>query len=282
MVSTRIELPVGPGVVGDAWRGDAGRGVVILLHGGGQTRHSWRRTGERLAAGGWTVASLDARGHGESGWSSDGDYSLDVLVGDLRRVVERSPEPPVLVGASMGGCTCLLAEAAYPGLARALVLVDVVPHMDAGGTARVERFMRSSQEGFASLEHVAEAIRAYNPHRTRPPSVDGVRRTVRLGPDGRWRWHWDPALLDGTDMRDPEGVGRRLAAAARRVTVPTLLVRGAESDIVTPEAAAEFLELVPHAETVDVARAGHMVAGDDNDRFASALEDFLARLPPRG
>lgn len=142
--------------------------------------------------------------------------------------------------------------------------------------------MRSSREGFASLEHVADAIRAYNPHRTRPPSVDGVRRTVRLGRDGRWRWHWDPALLDGNDMADPEGVGRRLAAAARRITVPTLLVRGAESDIVTPEAAARFLELVPHAETVDVARAGHMVAGDHNDRFGVALEDFLARLPPRG
>jgi pimeloyl-ACP methyl ester carboxylesterase len=161
-----------------------------------------------------------------------------------------------------------------------LVLVDVVPRMDPGGVAHIQGFMRArAAEGFASVEDAAEAVAAYLPHRARPKSLDGLKKNLRHCKDGRWRWHWDPAFLDGPRPvgADFEAVERRLIAASHSLSVPTLLVRGGSSELVTAEAAREFLGWAPEAEFVDVADARHMVAGDRNDAFAAAIVDFLSR-----
>jgi pimeloyl-ACP methyl ester carboxylesterase len=254
----------------------ARRGLVLLLHGGGQTRHSWRQTGERLAAAGWATVALDARGHGDSDWAPDGDYTLDALAADLRRVVATLDERPVLVGASLGGMTSLLAQAADPGLARGLVLVDVTPTTEAAGTAEITEFMRSGTAGFATLEEAAAAVAAYNPDRRRPPRPEGLHRNLRQR-DGRWYWHWDPSLLDSrqTDPQTLADNARRARCAARGLRVPTLLVRGRQSRVVSAAGARELLALVPSARQVDVDGAGHMVAGDDNDVFGEHLLEFL-------
>lgn len=267
-------------IAGDRWESRAPHvGTVLLLHGGGQTRHSWARSGPRFAEAGWTTICVDARGHGDSDWAPDGDYSMDGLVADLATVIEQIGEPPVLIGASMGGMTSLLAEGESPGLARALVLVDVAPRVEETGTRRIFDFMSAAPDGFASLEEVADAIAAYNPHRKRPSNLAGLTKNVRQGEDGRWRWHWDPAVLKIRDEPSRESDHGRMREAARHVTIPTLLVRGASSDVVSPEGAAELLTLVPHAVLREV-QAGHMVAGDDNDVFASEVLDFLdTQLP---
>ncbi|WP_283252549.1 alpha/beta fold hydrolase [Aeromicrobium wangtongii] len=251
----------------------------MLLHGGGQTRHSWARSGARFADAGWTTMSLDARGHGDSDWDAEADYSIDALVGDLQRVIDAVGEPPVLIGASLGGMTSLVAAGETPGLARALVLVDVAPRVEAVGTRRILDFMASAPDGFGSLDEVADAIAAYNPHRKRPSNLSGLTKNVRRGEDGRWRWHWDPAFLRVRDEPSREAGYARLKAAAERVTVPTLLVRGASSDVVSPEGAAELQQLIGHA-VVREAKAGHMVAGDDNDVFATQVVQFLADQLP--
>ena len=257
-------------------------GGAVLLHGGGQTRHSWRNAGDRLAARGWETWSLDARGHGESDWAPDGDYRLDAMVADLKAVLAALPEPPVLIGASMGGLTALIAEGEDPGLARALVLVDVTPRIEQAGVDKIANFMRSGMNGFATLEEAADAVQAYNPLRRRPSNPEGLKKNLRLR-NGRWYWHWDPAFIAGMpddskrDMLDPE----RHERAAAALTLPVLLVRGKESDVVSEDGAANLLRLVPHAEYVDVSGAGHMVAGDDNDVFSVAVLDFLSRLPAR-
>jgi len=272
----RTEVQHGPlTLAGDLWRAEQPRGVVVLLHGGGQTRHSWYRTGQRLGAAGWTVLSMDARGHGESGWAADRDYSLDALVSDLRAVVAGLDRRPVLVGASMGGNTALAAQGEDPDLAEGLVLVDIVPRVEPAGVARIAAFMTARPDGFAALDEVAEAIRAYNPHRRRPPTEQGLRKNVRQGADGRWYWHWDPAFLLRGDEPARAERAERMMDAARAVRVPTLLVRGKQSDIVSDEGVAELLRLVPHAQLADVRDAGHMVAGDDNDVFTESLIDFL-------
>lgn len=257
------------------------RGLVLLLHGGGQTRYSWRRTGRNLAAQGWTAVALDARGHGDSEWAPDGDYTLDALVADLRAVVDLLDERPVLVGASLGGMTSLLALAADPDLARGLVLVDVTPTTEREGTAEITRFMRSGTAGFATLDEAASAVAAYNPHRVRPPRVDGLRKNLRQR-DGRWYWHWDPRLLDSrqTDSGALEENARRARDAARGLRVPTLLVRGSQSRVVSAAGAGELLRLVPSARQIDVDGAGHMVAGDDNDLFGGHLLSFLDSTVP--
>lgn len=265
-------------LAGELWGADGHGDVVVLLHGGGQTRHSWRRTAERLAANGRTAVALDARGHGDSGWHPAQDYTLDGFVADLVGYVSTLDRPPVLVGASLGGITSLIAAGEHPGLARGLVLVDVVVRVEREGVVRIREFMTAHSEGFSSLEEVADAIAAYNPVRRRTRNLAGLRKNVRRRSDGRWYWHWDPAFMRIDDEPQRRINPERLRLAASHLTIPTLIVRGSQSDIVSDAGLADMLRLVPHTESVDVKAAGHMVAGDDNDVFAAALEAFLSRL----
>jgi pimeloyl-ACP methyl ester carboxylesterase len=254
-------------------------GTVLLLHGGGQTRHSWFRTAVQLAGAGWDAIALDARGHGDSDWASDGDYSIDALVADLQAVVEQVGEKPVLVGASMGGMTSIVGQGEHPELARALVLVDIVPRIEAAGAARIMAFMTGNIDGFATLEDAAEVVRAYNPLRDRPATAAGLRKNLRQRPDGRWYWHWDPAFLKLGDEPRRAISEARSRAAATRIRIPTLLVRGEQSDVVSPEGAAELLAMIPGSQYVDVRGTGHMVAGDDNADFTHRVLQFLQGLP---
>ncbi|GAA2312834.1 alpha/beta fold hydrolase [Streptomyces violaceusniger] len=275
----RIAADGGVVLVADAY-GDRADPPVVLLHGGGQTRHSWRATAHELAEAGWYTLPVDQRGHGESGWSPDGRYGLDRFAGDVVRIAEFLGRPPVLVGASLGGNASLAALGHRPELALGLVLVDVSPFFQPKGADRIRGFMSSGTEGFASLEEAADAVAAYLPHRTRPRSTEGLRKNLREV-DGRYFWHWDPAFLSGTGGRaagrdtliDPD----RLGAAARSLRVPTLLVRGGASDVLGVADATRFLDLVPHAEYADIEGAHHMVAGDDNTVFGRVLGEFLER-----
>jgi pimeloyl-ACP methyl ester carboxylesterase len=265
--------------------GDGAAPPVLLAHGGGQTRHSWGATAALLAARGYLAITLDLRGHGDSEWAPDGDYSLDAFAADLRAVVDQIGRPPAMIGASLGGLSSLVAIAraeVTPRTATALVLVDVAVHLEPAGTARIGEFMRGHPDGFASLDEVADAIAAYNPHRPRPTDPSGLRKNVRQGSDGRWRWHWDPRFMGDPDVDEPRTFlhQQRLEADARSLTLPTLLVRGGRSDLLSEAGAQAFLQLVPHAEFVDVPGAGHMVAGDRNDTFNAGIVDFLARTVP--
>ena len=262
--------------------GNLGDPPAILLHGGGQTRHSWGTTLEALGTRGWRVYEVDLRGHGDSEWAADGDYTLDAFAGDVLAIVRALDEPPALVGASLGGIASLAAigEHVDEQVARALVLVDVAPRIEERGRERIGAFMAEHMnDGFSSLDEVADAIAAYNPHRPRPSNLGGLEKNLRKRGD-RWYWLWDRAFIGGrlggadetrSSLVDPD----RLSKAARNITVPTLLVRGRVSDLLSEEGAQELLELVPHAQMVDVAGAGHMVAGDRNDLFNDAVVSFL-------
>jgi pimeloyl-ACP methyl ester carboxylesterase len=256
---------------------------VLLLHGGGQTRHAWSRTARSLAERGWHAVILDQRGHGDSAWVVDASYTFWDFAADARAVAGQIAGEhgarPVMIGASLGGIAGLLAlrERGEPPFA-GLVLVDIVPRMDPRGVSHVQGFMRAhASEGFGSVEEAAEAVAAYLPHRAKPTSLDGLKKNLRHHPDGRWRWHWDPRFLDGPRSvnTDREEVERQMIESARTLEVPTLLVRGGSSELVSDEAAAEFLALAPQADHVNVAEARHMVAGDKNDVFAEAILSFL-------
>ncbi len=191
----------------------------------------------------------------------------------------------VAIGASLGGLTVLGTHLlAPPDLWDAVVLVDVTPRMEMNGARRVVAFMAAHPEGFDDLESAAEVIAAYNPHRPRPSSLEGLRRVLRQRADGRWVWRWDPAFVSNFqflqgDAQDGaaefEQMSMLLVDGARRVSAPTLLVRGLLSDVVSEQTVNDFVDLVPHARTVDVTGAGHMIAGDDNDAFTQAVLDFL-------
>lgn len=273
--------------------GDDAASTVLLLHGGGQTRHSWGSTQRDLVGRGFHVVSLDLRGHGDSAWAADGDYHPQAFAADVAAVAANF-DSPALVGASLGGIAAMLAV--HDGTAdnvRGLVLVDVAPRIEVAGAGRIMTFMLEHADvGFGSLDEVADAVAAYSPQRARPTNVAGLEKNVRLR-DGRWYWHWDPAFMRfGTSgsadtealERDAAGDGgfgphtTLLEDAAQALTLPTLLVRGRQSDLLSAEGAQRFLDLVPHAEFVDVAGAGHMVAGERNDAFTAGVVEFLERL----
>jgi pimeloyl-ACP methyl ester carboxylesterase len=280
----RIELTGRDGnVLAADVAGDPSASPVVLLHGGGQTRHAWGTTLDALAMRGWRAYTVDLRGHGESAWATDGDYTIDAFAGDVWAVATTFEKPPAFVGASLGGMSSLVAigESTKP-VASALVLVDIAPRMEEAGRNRIGDFMSEHMiDGFASLDAVADAIALYNPHRPRPTDLSGLSKNLRER-DGRWYWHWDPEFILGRMGANDETRASvvnpdRMEAAARALTLPTLLVRGRQSDLLSEEGARSFLELAPHAELVDVAGAGHMVAGDRNDLFNDAVVGFLER-----
>ena len=269
--------------------GDSGS-PVLLLHGGGQTRHAWYKTAEQIARKGHTAYALDQRGHGDSDWVANGAYEFSDYAADAKVVAaeltRRSGTKPMIIGASLGGIAALLAEGESEhdkgaNVFSALVLVDITPRVEQTGVAKVLGFMRAhAKDGFASIAEAAQAVAEYLPQRPRPKSNDGLKKNLRLSPDGRWRWHWDPRFLDGPRAAgaDRRALESALIEAARRIQIPALLVRGASSELVREAHAKEFLELVPHADYVDVSGARHMVAGDRNDHFSAAVLSFIGRL----
>lgn len=270
-------------LVADEWNNpvetvhfDESRPSVLMLHGGGQNRFSWKKTGEILAARGLHVVALDSRGHGDSDRSPQATYTVEALCADTLEVLDQIGRPTVLIGASMGGLTGILtASKAGPDVVSQLVLVDVVPRYEKDGSARIRDFMFSHVHGFDSLEQAADAVAAYLPHRPKPRSTEGLKKNLRHR-DGRWYWHWDPAFLT-KPSEDPFVRVEMLEQAAIELAIPILLIRGKLSDVVSEEAVQDFLDKVPNAEFAELSGAGHTAAGDDNDAFSEVVTEFVLR-----
>jgi pimeloyl-ACP methyl ester carboxylesterase len=272
-------------LVGDEWNdprnpeAPTGQPTILMLHGGGQNRFSWKNTGQILADKGFHVIALDARGHGDSDRAPGGEYTVQVLASDVLAVLAQIGRPVALIGASMGGLTGILAaRRAGPDAVTKLVLVDIVPRFESVGTHRIRDFMSRHVHGFDTLEEAADAIATYLPHRTRPQNTEGLKKNLRHR-DGRWHWHWDPAFV--TSVRpsadDQFADIEELERATGELQIPILLIRGRLSDVVSQEGVEDFLAKVPHAEFVELTDAGHTAAGDDNDAFSDAVVTFVSR-----
>ena len=263
----------------ECFPGQPSRPALLFAHGFGQTRLAWSRAAARLASEGYSGTTFDARGHGQSRWNrADEDYALEQFIEDLCGLADQHAAPPVLVGASMGGLLGLFSQGHRdPPPFRALVLADITPRWEAAGVERILGFMTAHPGGFESLEHAADAIAAYLPHRARKSPEDLEKLLVRQ-PGGRWRWHWDPRMIESIG-RSGEEYQAHLIEAAQRIEVPVLLVSGGRSELVREAHVDEFLALVPHAEHVRLPQASHMVVGDDNDAFTRTISAFLSALP---
>ncbi|MFA7554853.1 MAG: alpha/beta hydrolase [Spongiibacteraceae bacterium] len=262
-------------------QGDPANRPVVFMHGGGQTRHAWGDAAARFAGEGFYTVTLDMRGHGSSGWSETGSYRIENFVNDIYQILDQLPKTdkallPILVGASLGGIMSLVAVGnADKAIASGLVLVDVVPSMNQAGKNKIADFMRANPEGFASVDEVADAVARYLPHRPRPKNSDGLIKNLRTGKDGRYYWHWDPDfMMKEQDFHEPSS-RPILEAAAAKIQIPTLLVRGMLSEVVDDQSVADFKKVMPKGKVVNVADAGHMVAGDKNNAFNQAVLDFI-------
>jgi pimeloyl-ACP methyl ester carboxylesterase len=275
VVSVTFEGFGGLRLVGDV-RGRPSDWPVLFMHGGGQTRHAWGRTAETIASQGWRSIALDLRGHGESDWAPNGDYSFTAFCADCVAVVDQLGKPPVLIGASLGGMAAILAEGTSDrSVSSGLVLVDIAPKTNAEGIDRIREFMNSGVDGFDSLEEAAAKIAAYTPHRKRAANAEGLMKVLRQR-DGRWFWQWDPKLQrSGRSEVVMDAFYGLLDVAMENIDVPTMLVRGELSDVVTQESVEDHLSRIPNATVVNVVGAAHMIAGDQNDAFTDAVVTFL-------
>jgi len=266
-------------IAADVW-GSNNQELVILLHGGGQTRHAWRDTGKKLAEAGYHSVALDLRGHGDSEWHADGDYSIRAYKDDLVSIINEIGKPARLVGASLGGMAslALAGDEIYSDLCTALIMVDIGIYPDPVGSDRIVSFMLSGEGGFDSLEDAAKSISDYLPHRKKPKDLEGLKKNLR-SKDGRYYWHWDPRFIRRKPgSQDREGYFDLQLKAAEKVTIPTLLIRGALSDVVTMEDVGYFLSVISQAKFVEIEEAAHMIAGDRNDIFAEEAIKFLKSL----
>ena len=267
-------------LIADEWNRGAAtteRGPsILMLHGGGQNRFSWKNTGQVLADQGLHVVAVDTRGHGDSDRAPGADYALESLSGDVLHIIDAIGAPVAIIGASMGGLTgILVASLAGPEKVTKLVLVDVVPRFEKDGSARIRDFMFNHVHGFDSLEEAADAVAEYLPQRTKPRSPEGLKKNLRRR-DGRWYWHWDPAFLTAP-KDDPFERIDKLEEAAMGLQIPILLIRGKLSDVVSTAGVEDFLQKVPAAEFVELSGAGHTAAGDDNDAFSETVVEFVTR-----
>lgn len=274
-----FKLRSGLSIAASSW-GSESDPLVILMHGGGQTRHAWGNTGEVLGLSGFHVLAIDLRGHGDSDWHPDGDYSIDAYKSDLVSILNQLGKSASIVGASLGGMVAfsLAGDLDNGELVNALVMVDIGLYPNEKGSDQIINFMQSGNKGFASLEEASEAISGYLPHRKKPKDNSGLEKNLRLKEDGRYYWHWDPKFIKGRTIKkeiDQKAINKKVA---KNINVPTLLIRGALSNVVTQDEVDDFLLALPHAEFEEIEKASHMIAGDRNDIFAASAIDFLKRI----
>lgn len=278
MSDLRWSAPDGVGLAGERHAGSGP--LVVLLHAGFQSRTAWRTAVGELAVDDYDVIAYDLRGHGDSGWSPSGDYRVAHNALDLLALLEHLERPAALIGSSLGGATSLAvaghADPAVRARVTALVLVDVTPRVEEGGRSRVRGFVQDHLDGFATLEEAAEKVARYAGGSPRPGR--GLTRHLTQHDDGRYRWRWDPrVVVDGLDAYGHDLIQEQLAAS-RRLSVPTLLLRGGESDVTSLEGAQEFLAAAPHAAYREIPGAGHMVTAVPNDPYVAAATEFVRSL----
>ena len=251
---------------------------ILLLHGFAQTCHSW----DFVALGfsdDYHVIVLDQRGHGDSDWAPDGDYSPETQQKDISAVVEAlGLEGFVLMGLSMGGRNSFTYAANNPGKVRALVIVDAAPQNMRQGTDNIRNFVQQEDE-LESVDAFVERVLRFNPRRD-PQQVRGsILHNLKELPNGNWTWKYDSALRrPGRRMGSDPETEKRLWGYLETLQCPTLLVRGGASDIVAMDTADRMSQAIPNSTLATIEGAGHLVMGDSPSGFQNAVTQFIASL----
>ena len=255
--------------------GTEGQPPIIFLHGALQQSHSWDFISLPIC-GDYHTLVLDARGHGDSQWAPDGDYSLDAHQSDLDGFVEAlGLEQFILVGHSMGGRNAYVYTSRHPERVKSLVIVDSGPEMRTGGESRIRQF-RELPDDLDSYQEFASRIQEYT-GRSREQVLGALKYSIREGANGKWTWKYDK-LLRTPGYRPPSWDVEKLWECVASIRCPTLIVRGSESDIFSSEVMERMLRTIPQSSAAIVPKAGHLVAGDNPVGFLSALRTFLDKI----
>ena len=251
---------------------------MLLLHGFAQTCHSWDFVALSLCDR-FRVIVLDQRGHGDSEWAPDGDYSPETQQQDIDGVVEAlGLEGLVLMGLSMGGRNSFTYAASHPERIKALVVVDAAPQNQRAGTDNIRRFVQQEDE-LDSIDDFVERVRSYNPRRPAEQIRGSILHNLKQLPNGKWTWKYDKLLRsEGRRMGSDPAVAERLWGYIESLRCPTLVVRGGASDVIAMDTAEAMRRRIPKGSLATVEGAGHLVMGDNPTGFEKAVTEFLAGL----
>ncbi|PYN72309.1 MAG: alpha/beta hydrolase [Candidatus Rokuibacteriota bacterium] len=257
------------------WGNDAAP-PMLLLHGFSGHAHTWDLFA-RAMCDQFRVLALDQRGHGDSDWAKDGAYTVDDHAADISAFHDGLRlSPVVLIGLSMGGRNAIRYTAGHPGKVERLVIVDIGPDIAPQGAERVRRMAAEAPEEFASLEEAVAYLRKYATL-TSPAAEAALRYRVEHGmkklSNGRYAWKYDKFLRDQRRQGSPPQVD--LWPVVPQIKVPTLVLRGSESDVFAPETAKRMHELIAGSRLVEIPGAGHSVPADAPDAFERAVRQFL-------
>lgn len=257
--------------------GNAGHPTLLLLHGFQSNAHTWDTFSQAMADT-YHVLALDQRGHGDTFWAPDGDYAPETHVRDIAAYITALHiEPTVIIGHSMGGRHAAMVAAAHPELVRKVVIVDTAAEFPAAMLARLTPPPTSDvppqPEMFETFEAVvAQGLQQY------PLTPEAELRHANYynlyrDADGKWRWRWDINLL--TWRQRQRSLRADLYTVLQRIACPTLLIRGEQSPLLTPEVAQKMIHALPQGRLVDIARAAHTVNADNAADFNATVAAFL-------
>lgn len=250
---------------------------ILLLHGGHQSAHSWDLVSLHLAQH-YRIIALDQRGHGDSEWARNGDYSNLTMAHDAQTfVAEIGLKNPILMGHSMGGRNTLIMTRMDPSYPRALVIVDVGPETMEAGRKTISNFVKRN-DIFDDLEHFIRNVREYDPYRSR----EHIERTVKYNmlerADGKYISKCDYRRWRGEIQVHDENKDAISFDSLKTFDMPALVVRGANSNILAEDAAERFSDALPKGKLVTVSDCGHNVHSQNTLGFLDAVNGFLDTL----
>ena len=254
--------------------GDPGKPGVLMLHGASQQAHSWDFISLGLSSE-YHVLVLDQRGHGDSDWAPDGDYSIEAAQRDLDGIVDALGLADFnLMGHSMGGRNSFVWASRHPGMLRSLTIVDTGPETVRRGSDRIRRF-RELPDNLDSFEEFADRVQEYT-GRSREQVLGALKYSIRQGADGKWTWKYDKVMRQ-SGRTESYWTPEQLWDCVKRIDCPTLVTRGDRSDIFAAETMDRMCEDIADCTCVTIANAGHLVQGDNPVDFLAAARAHLAR-----
>jgi len=260
--------------------GREGLPPMVLLHGFSAHAHYWDGFAAKMRDN-FHVYALDQRGHGDSEWATD--YGPETMPADFASFVDQlGLDRFVLLGHSMGGGVAFRYAASHPERIEKLIIVDSsLPSPDRPAVPNRHNSVQRSlaKDTFDSEDEVVAHLMRQSPGASERRIREVVPLWFRRLDDGRYTFKFDPALRNRFSARQYVEQFRKSATelrlAMKRVTCPTLVVRGGRSDILLPEAAADTVAAIPNARLVEVPNAGHNIPSDDPRAFRTVVSEFL-------
>ncbi len=258
--------------------GNSENPTIILIHGIAQTCHSWDFISLGLSEK-YRVIALDLRGHGDSEWAPDKNYNIEAYSDDLHKIIEKlNLNNFILIGLSIGGKTCFTYASQHLEKIRALAIVDAAPENIQAGYKNMSKFMKQKDE-LDSIDEFIDRILKYNPRRSRQQAKGSIIHNIKQMENGKWTWKYDSFFrTPQKHIQNPDKIAKTLWSRLEKVMCPTLIVRGAQSDLVASEITEKMSNIMNNATIVTVKNAGHLVPGDNPAGFQTAINNFLNKL----